>query len=172
LQYADLQSLTYSTVRNVNDGYSTLSLLFEPASEVEAGAIRARFIYKGDEPAAFRTVRERASGPIAERMRKDLAQHSSVRWNDDLVFRQDSLEYTTGPGWFSREEPAALPYENLTGYDIKDGTMFLVASGNKKPQICVKCSDPNFFPGFLLLRQLAKQMTPTNVSWFSRFFDY
>jgi hypothetical protein len=47
-----------------------------------------------------------------------------------------------------------LPYADYGGYDLKQGTFYLFARGNKKHIASDQAAAENFYPGFFLLLML------------------
>jgi hypothetical protein len=156
LQYRDVGTFTYSGVRQyVNGAYTgtTVTLRFEPLDENKGEPIvySATFKNADDE---LENLREFISRVVAVHMLRRHKAKQVVRWTKNLVFHPEGLEVAK-VGWFrGKGESNVIPYNQITAYNVTDGVFRLAFGGQKNWAVEEPVSQPNFFPGYILLMML------------------
>lgn len=98
-------------------------------------------------------LRDRVSRAIAARMSEQYFQGGPVAWTDGLRFLPEGLEYRA-PGWFSRQAPVMLRYDEIVHTEVSSGVFYAWVNRRAKPAIKEQTGQPNFFPGKLFLSRL------------------
>ncbi|MBM4039834.1 MAG: hypothetical protein FJ290_15110 [Planctomycetes bacterium] len=155
LRYADMDTFTYSAVRQfVNGAYTGTQLVlhFGPRAEGEKKAINYRATLSGADE-TLDGLCDHVSGVIGRRLAEEFAAGRAVTWTQALRFLPEGLEYRA-QGFLGRKDPVVIPYGQIANYDIQQGEMMLWAEGAEKPAVREKVSAPNFFPGLRLLEAI------------------
>jgi hypothetical protein len=162
LQYRDVGTFTYSGVRQyVNGAYTgtTVTLRFEPLDEEKGEPLvySATFKNADDE---LENLRQFISQVVAGHMLRRLQAGQVVRWTKNLVFRPDGLEVAK-VGWFrGKGESNVIPYGQITAYDVTEGVFRLAFGGQRNWAVEEPVSQPNFFPGYVLLMMILHPPEP------------
>jgi hypothetical protein len=162
LQYRDVGTFTYSGVRQyVNGAYTgtTVTLRFEPLEEDKGEPIvySATFKNADDE---LENLREFISRVVAGHMLRRHKAGQVVRWTKNLVFRPAGLE-ASKVGWFrGKGESNVIPYNQISAVDISDGIFRLAFGGQRNWAVEEPVSQPNFFPGYVLLMMILHPPEP------------
>lgn len=155
LQYSDVDSFTYSAVRQFVKGVyagTNFTLTFTSMSDGKPRKLTYdRKLRNAD--ADLDHLRDTVSQLIANRMAGQFGAGRSVVWTDGLRFLPEGLEYRAA-GFFGRKAPVVLPYSQILGYDANQGNFWLWVHGRKKPVVKENMALPNFFPGYLFLARL------------------
>jgi hypothetical protein len=166
LRYADVASFTYNAIRMfVNGAYSgtTFTLTFEPYRELRRSRIHYSVQLRNVDT-ELDNLRDQIAAIIAARMLRQHQEGREVRWTANLCYLRDGLEYRPA-GWIGRKDPEVVPYDQITGYNVEQGTFSLWAWGKDKPVVQENIGSPNFFPGFMMLVQLTRRDgTPISVA--------
>jgi hypothetical protein len=162
LQYREVGTFTYSGVRQyVNGAYTgtTVTLRFEPLDEEKGEPIvyKATFKNADDE---LENLREFISRVVAGHMLRRLQAGQIVRWTKNLVFRPDGLEVAK-VGWFrGKGESNVIPYNQISAHDVTEGIFRLAFGGQRNWAVEEPVSQPNFFPGYVLLMMILHPPEP------------
>ena len=165
LAYGSIGRFTYSGIRQyVNGSYTgtTVTMNFEPLEETDAEPIRysATFQNADDE---LDNLRDFISRVIASHMLRRLQSGQTVLWTGRMRFLPDGLELTKS-GWFGKGESIHLPYNMIGQYDLTNGVFRISARDQAKWLIDEPVSQPNFFPGFVLLMMILHPPVETDES--------
>jgi hypothetical protein len=155
MRYADVDSFTYSAVRQyVKGAYAGthFSLTFAAA---EGGKWKKLTYSKTLRNADLELdhLRDHVSELIAHRMQQQFEAHQAVAWTDGFRFLPEGLEYRAA-SILGRKAPILIPYSQIYGYDADAGFFNLWVHGKKKPVAKENVNQPNFFPGYHLLARL------------------
>lgn len=165
LQYRDVDSFTYSAVRQYVKGmYSgtTFTLTFVSKTEGKPAKLTyARTLRNADDELDH--LRDHVSRVIAARMAEEFGRGAAVAWTEGLRFLSDGLEHRAS-GFLGRKAPIMVPYERITAVDVTDGLFHLWVAGQKKPVVKEQVSQPNFFPGYLFLTRLMATRHETQLT--------
>lgn len=155
IRYEDVQSFTYNAVRQfVNGVYSgsTFTLEFLPAPESASKKIAYSASLQGiDEE--LEGLRDHISRVIAARMGRELSAGNSVHWTSSLSILPEGIEHRA-KGFLGAKAPVLIPFAEVTGIELQQGTFHLWVQGKKKSVIQEEVSAPNFFPGYVLLQNI------------------
>jgi hypothetical protein len=152
LRFNDVHSYTYSAVAQyVNGAYSgtTFTMTMDGTSAGKPCRIsHSGNLDKGDEE--LENLREHIARLLASRMLRQFQQGEVVPWTSNLSFQQDGILYRPA-GFVGRKEPQLLPFDQLAGFNIEQGSFFLFKNDEKKAVMQEAVSMPNFFPGYYML---------------------
>ncbi len=157
VRYRDVNAFTYKAVRHFTNGvYTGTSLNLEFVSLPQLGSERiawgARSNGLDDE---LDKLRDHISKVIAMRMASELEEGKPVRWTPNLKLYPDGIEFRP-PGMFGRKEAERVPFSEVENFALEQGYFHLWVRGRGKSVMREPVSEPNFFPGFLLLSSIAK----------------
>jgi hypothetical protein len=156
LRYGDVASFTYRAVRVfVHGAYTgtTFTFVFDPLPPQKSSRIRYS-VRLGNVDAELDNLRDQIARILAFRMIGQLRQGQPVRWTANLCFLPEGLEYRPA-GWVGRKGAQVLPYDQVAGFNLDQGTFSLWAKGRAKPVMQENSTEPNFFPGFVMLSLMA-----------------
>jgi hypothetical protein len=165
IRYGDVASFSYSATRHFTNGVYTgtnVAFGFQPLPGVNAAEITYSTSHRGGDD-DLETLCNHISGVIAARMANDLAEGRTVAWTPNMTFRPDGIEYRPS-GWIGRKDPVLLPYEQVHGFDMQQGTFYIWSKGEKNAVMQESVSEPNFFPGYFLLVRLFTPDEPAEQS--------
>ena len=80
-------------------------------------------------------------------------------WTKNIRFESAGLEYRPS-GLIGRKDWVQIPYKDVSGFHLMEGTFYLFSHGSKKSVFEQLVSTPNFFPGLFLLGQLKRMGFP------------
>lgn len=150
LKYVDVETFTYHTVRVLLNGVkSAWSLTIVVTLEPFYGrGEKMYFFVEWSKPdPQLEGVRDHISKIIAMRMAESLNQGEPVKWTPHLWLLPTGIRFPhAGSG-----QPRTLSFDQVDRYDFKEGVFYLWKRGTQEPAIAESMSEPNFFPGFILL---------------------
>ena len=95
-------------------------------------------------------LREHVTNILMPKMAKTLSESGNLQWMPNVRITQDGFFYRP-KGFVSRKEEQFLSFADVTGFNVDEGTFHVWKKGADKSVIRESTSEPNFFPGFLLL---------------------
>lgn len=151
----DVAAMTWNSVREFVNGIyrqTHLTLAFTPVTGKE---IRQRISFRGEDP-ELDELRDRLAEAVADRMQRDFERGQPVPWTRSLRFLPEGLWYVPR-GLLFRKEPKVAPFSAIAGLDFQNGRL-RIQFRSLEDRVEESPSEPNFFPGFLLLRRMLARM--------------
>ncbi len=152
LRFEDVEVFTYKAIRQYYNGAYTgtaLSLAFVPAASSGKKKIGySRLVQNVDD--ALEGLRENVSRIVMQKLAMTLSQTGTLQWLPHVRISDEGFHYRP-KGFVSRKEEKLLPFEEVTGFQIDDGTFRVWQQGAGKSVINEATSEPNFYPGYLLV---------------------
>ncbi len=155
LRYADVETFTYSATRHFLNGVyngTTLAMAFTPRPEAGSEGISYNTSLTGMDD-ELENLREQISNVIGERMARELSWGRQVQWTPNLRLLPEGVEYRP-VGFLGRKDPLVIPYDTISNFDLDDGTLHIWVHGQDKSMVQEQVSQPNFFPGLVVLSHL------------------
>jgi hypothetical protein len=154
LWYGEIGSFSYNATRMYDDGLyagTHLSLYFVPFDGTDLISISYNATVRNADDELER-LREYISRVIAGHMFRRLEAGQPVPWTPNITFRPDGLELKN-VGWFRGRtgESNVVPYREITQHSLTEGVFRLAVGGQGKWAVEEDYSQPNFFPGYVLL---------------------
>ncbi|OWK42348.1 hypothetical protein [Fimbriiglobus ruber] len=152
LKFQDIGTFTYKGTRNYTNGAytgTTINMTFEPHDDVDAVRIHYSTNFKNADE-ELDNLRDFISRVIAGHMLNRLKKRKSVIWTSKMRFTDEGIEATKS-GWLKSGGVHLIPYGEIGDYRIDDGVFYLGVRGEKKWAVSEPVSQPNFFPGFVLM---------------------
>lgn len=154
LRYKDCGSFTYTCGYIGEFSGTVVNLKFEPREEGAGDKIVYTANIRNADDELY-NLSESVSRVVAGHMHGRLKDGQPVRWTPSLRFRTDGLEYRKG-GWFKEigDVSEVIPFADLGVYEIRNGVFRLAVKGSKKWAVQEQVSQPNFYPGYVLLMMI------------------
>jgi hypothetical protein len=155
MRYADLEQLSYGAVRHYHNGVYTGTHISMSFACADGKPIRYGAQTRGSE-ADLEMLRDQVAGMIARRLYERVGQAGEVPWTGKARLSPKGVHYR-------RKKLLGTGEEALAGFDqglrhsIESGFFHLFVPGEKKSVLDLPCSGANFYPGFLLFKQLATE---------------
>lgn len=152
LRYEDVREFTYTATRQYYNGVyigTSLALKLIPAT-VEAGKPVKYTTSVKNADDSLDQLRDHISHVIALKMLQQLGEGNRVQWTPNLALLPEGIEYRPG-GLLRRKESQLLPYSELHGFDIQEGTFHLWNRIQGKSIMQESIGAANFFPGYYAL---------------------
>lgn len=153
MRYADLEQLSYGAVRHYHNGVYTGTHITMSFACADGKPIRHGAQTRGSE-ADLEMLRDQLAGMIARRLYERVGQVGEVPWTGTARLSPKGVHYR-------RKKLLGKGEETLAGFDqdlrfsIESGFFHLFLPGEKKSVLDLPCGGTNFYPGFLLFKQLA-----------------
>jgi hypothetical protein len=152
LRFEDVDVFTYKAIRQYYNGAyvgTSLALAFVPtASSGKKKIGYSRMVQNVDD--ALESLREHVARIVMQKLAMELSQTGAVQWLPHVRITHEGLHYRA-KGFVSRQKEQLLPFAEVTGFEIDDGTFRVWQRGADKSVINEATTEPNFFPGYLLL---------------------
>jgi hypothetical protein len=152
LRFEDVESFKYNMVRQYYNGvYSgtSLELVFFPApGSGKKKLAYSRMVQNADE--ALDGLRDHVSRILMPKLAEQLSSERSVQWMPNVRITDEGFYYRP-KGFVSRKDEQFLPFSEVSGFNIEEGTFHVWKDGVEKSVIHELTSEPNFYPGFMLL---------------------
>jgi hypothetical protein len=153
MRYDEVGIFTWQATRQfVNGAYTgtTMNLALAPLPGTDAQPIRFNTSLKGADDELDK-LRDFIAAMMAGRWLLELQQGRHVPWTKNCTFHQDGLELGRRRG-----EAELIPYSTILKWNLDSGWLYLYGVANK-PMVTEQCSQPNFFPGLMLLLRIINQ---------------
>lgn len=161
LLYRDVAAFGFSATRQYYNGVyvgTSISLRFVPETATGGKPISlSQSVRNADKD--LDELREHVSRVLAARLLGTLEQGAEVPWGTDAVLTAKALRYRR-PKLIGKSDWTELPYREVAGTSMNDGTLAVFAKGNDKAILTMPVSVTNFFPGYELFCHLAAQEAP------------
>lgn len=158
IRYRDVSAFTYKAVRHFTNGiYTGTTLNLEFVSLPQLGSERIAWGASSnglDEELDH--LRDHISKVIAMRMAEELEGGKPVRWTSHLRLLPDGIEFRPA-GLIGRKDPEVVRFAEVENFSLEQGYFQLWVRGRGKSVLREPVSEPNFFPGFLLLSSIFRQ---------------
>lgn len=161
LLYREVASFTFSATRQYYNGAyvgTSITMNFVPEAAPGAKPIGlSRSVRNADRD--LDELREHVGRVLAVRLLARLEQGTEVPWGPDALLTPNAVRYRR-PKFIGKSDWTDLPYQEVAGTSINDGTLAVFAKGNEKPVLTMPVSAANFFPGYNLFCHLAGKANP------------
>lgn len=157
LRYRDVESFTYLATRHFTNGAysgSTFFFTLDPIAEEKDKKI-SYFISINGVDAELENLRDQISRMIGYRMLQRVRQGESVQWTKKLRFVPEGLEILAKER--RKTKPRVLSYDEIENFNLQEGSFYLWLKNQEDPVFEEPVSEPNFFPGFIVLNELLPQ---------------
>lgn len=158
LLYSEVEAFTYSATRHYHNGAyvgTNLKLSFLPMPNLGKPKLVYSTSVKNVDN-SLDQMRDEIAGMIAGRLYREVQAGTPTKWTDALVLEPQQLRYTV-PAMFGKNPPQTIPYQQITGHTVDQGTLSLFQRGKPKPFMTESISAKNFFPGYFALMALLQQ---------------
>ena len=152
LEYREIEHFTCQITHNfVNGGYTgtLFRMVMEPFHASGKGKITYGCTIKAFDK-TLESLRDHIAVLVMLRMKQDLESGGSVAWTPGVTFMPEGLH--RAKKMFNKE--VFLPYDQILGFNMQQGTFFVFAKGSDKPVLSMQTSERNFFPGMYLIGRL------------------
>jgi hypothetical protein len=164
LRYSEMETFNYSATRHYHNGVYTgtqLKMVFNPQQEFKHKKIVYSTTVKNVD-STLDEMRDQIAGMLAGRLIRAVNAGQSVEWTPNLTLTPEGLRYVPA-GLFTKKTPELLPYRQISGHNLNQGTFAVFRQGKTKAAATEAASARNFFPGWLAfaaLLNLAQQAPP------------
>jgi hypothetical protein len=156
LEYKDVREFSYSVVRNYTNGAYTgtnMAISFSPDKDSGLETIDySASVQRID--AEVDNLREHVSLVIASQMKQRLNTGVDVPWTAGFIFTPEGLDVQVPGGVFSKGKSLLVPYLECA-MNMHEGNFYLFRKSDNKQLHSIPVTQPNFFPGHILLCNLA-----------------
>lgn len=155
LRYEEVDEFTYSATRQYYNGVyigTALNIVFKSLRGEKPKTIKfGRSVKNADDE--LQELSNHVSQVLGSRMLRQVAAGERVKWTDNLTFVPDGIEYRPS-GLVGRKEAVLLPFSQVGGFNIDQGTFHLWEAGKTKAVMKEQANAKNFFPGFFALQAM------------------
>jgi len=153
VRYTDVESFTCSTTRMYYNGVytgTTVSMKFVPGDGAKPLKFN-RTIRNMDSD--LDNLRDHISAIVARKMLVRYATEGQIEWTPDTIITGEGLHFRPKK-LIGKGNWQDLPFDQIAGSTIEEGTLSLFALGQDKPVLRLPVSTDNFFPGAVALGHL------------------
>jgi hypothetical protein len=99
---------------------------------------------------ALEGLREHVTLILMHKLTETLNTTGAVQWMPNVRITHEGIYYRP-KGFVSRKEEQFLSFADVTAFNVEEGTFHVWKKGADKSVIQEATSEPNFYPGYLLL---------------------
>jgi hypothetical protein len=153
LRYEDVGSFKFSAIRMFHNGIyagTNLVILLTPNRPGLPIIRYGRTIQTVDD--SLDNLRDSIARILANKMLASLRSEPWVPWTSSLQLGTEGIRYRP-TAMFGKKDWVLLPWNEVSGFDLREGALHFWRQGTEKSVIQQPCADDNFYPGYFALLQ-------------------
>lgn len=160
VHFNDIDVFSFHAVRNyVNGAYAGLCYTLTFQLKGQEGRKPIVWSSTDNEPQEeLEALKDRVASVMAMRKMEVLSASGSVELMKGITMDWDKLSYESGAFWSKPKRKEELRFDEIERVEIQNASCCIFRRDEKSPVLVYPCSNPNFYPGFLLLSTFMKQV--------------